>query len=66
MSKEPPRGGAWDIDIDAGAGLTAAVELEIWQPQPLRDPRRVDELIDDGNPDTGSFRFVAMGAGRPY
>gem|GEM_PF-6061307 len=66
MPKEPPIGGAWDIDIDAGAGLTAAVGVGNLSNPNLSVIRRVNELIDDGNPDTGSFRFVAMGAGRPY
>jgi len=59
FEKETPLGGQWDFERDTGEfassfgahGLTA----------PIGEIERVDEMLDDGNLATGSFREIAEG-----
>lgn len=54
-----PLGGLWDIEVnDNGVALAVGVDFEL-QAVDADALQRVDEQIDDGNLDTGSFRALS-------
>ena len=61
-----PIGGEWDLDIEAGAGYTAAVGVGGLTDPNMQVIQKVDDIVDDGNTGSGSFQWVAFGGGRPY
>ncbi|MFK7789822.1 MAG: prepilin-type N-terminal cleavage/methylation domain-containing protein [Phycisphaeraceae bacterium] len=63
-SGQTPLGGYWDIERDDnGVGLAVGVDFRSSSPR-NESMQQVDEMIDDGNLDSGAFRF--LGAGRYY
>lgn len=66
MLNDTPIGGQWDVDMNAGAGVTAAVGVGNLTNPDLDLIVRIDFAIDDGNIVTGNFRWFPFGGGRPY
>lgn len=59
-----PLGGVWDIERDDNSvGLAVGVDYEGTRAD-ADALQQVDQIIDDGNLETGNFRFI--GAGRYY
>jgi prepilin-type N-terminal cleavage/methylation domain-containing protein len=56
-----PLGGEWDIERD-DSGVALAVGVHFERETPDGDAlQAVDEMIDNGNLDTGAFRMIASG-----
>ncbi len=61
-----PIGGSWDIDIDGSAGFAAAVGVGGASDVDQKIILQADKILDDGDPETGDFRWVNADGGRPY
>ncbi len=66
METQTPIGGLWDIDIDAAAGVTAAVGVGNLNEPNMDVILQIDKRVDDGDLSSGSFLWLPVDGGRPY